>query len=254
MTPSLAEIWRYPVKSLNGESLENLEIEAGKRLPGDRRFAIAKGGGAVEPGKLSWASKRSFFNLMSDEKLASLSVTFDPEDGTMILARGGKQVARGKATEPLGRLLIDQFLGAFLAGQGAQPRLVESAGAAFTDVEEPFVSILNLASIADLERVLGKPADPQRFRGNLILEGVKPWEERDWVGKRLRFGAVEMEVVEPINRCAATEVNPQTAERDLPVLNCLSRGFAHMEMGVYARITKGGGLKTGAPLEFLPRA
>jgi uncharacterized protein YcbX len=249
MTALVKEIWRYPVKSLNGESLESVSLEANKRLPEDRRFAIVKGGGSVEPGVTAWASKRSFFNLMSDEKLATLRVSFDPEEGMMTLERGGRQVARGKATEPLGRMLIDQFLGAFLAGEGASPKLVESAGAAFTDVEPPFVSIINLASVADLGRVLGQEADPRRFRGNLLLEGMKPWDERDWVGRRFACGEVELEVVEPINRCAATEVDPDKGIRDLPVLKSLSRGFAHLEMGVYALITKGGRLERGAPLE-----
>ncbi|WP_455373818.1 MOSC domain-containing protein [Limibacillus halophilus] len=249
MTAILKEIWRYPVKSLNGELLESISVEADKRLPEDRRFAIVKGGGSVEPGVTAWASKRSFFNLMSDEKLATLRVSFNPDDGMMTLERGGRQVARGQATEPLGRMLIDQFLGAFLAGEGASPKLVESAGAAFTDVEPPFISLINLASVADLGRVLGQEADPRRFRGNLLLEGLKPWEERDWVGKRFSCGEVELEVVEPINRCAATEVDPDKGIRDLPVLKSLSRGFAHLEMGVYALITKGGRLKAGAPLE-----
>ncbi|MEJ1995493.1 MAG: MOSC domain-containing protein [Limibacillus sp.] len=251
MTGMLKEIWRYPVKSLSGEQLQSVPLEPGKRLPEDRRFAIVKGGGSVEPGVTAWASKRSFFNLMSDEKLATLDASYDAEDGTLTLMRDGRQVARGKATEPLGRMLIDQFLGAFLGGAGVSPRLVESAGGAFTDVEEPFVSLINLASLKDLERVLGQVADPRRFRGNLLLEGPLPWVERNWVGKRLRIGEVEMSVAEPIERCAATEVHPEKGLRDLPVLKSLARGFAHMEMGVYARIEKGGLLKAGDPLEIL---
>lgn len=251
MEPRLSEIWRYPVKSLAGEMLESIEVEAGRRLPEDRRFAILKGSGSVEPGVTAWASKRSFFNLMNDEKLATLGLSFDAREGVLTLERNGRQVARGKVTEPLGRTLIDQFLTAFLGSAGAQPKLVESAGAAFTDEEEPFVSLLNLASIRDLERVLGKPADPRRFRGNLLVEGLHPWVERNWIGKRVRIGEVEMSIAEPIERCAATEVAPEQGVRDLPVLKSLARGFAHLEMGVFARIEKGGLLKPGDPLEIL---
>ncbi len=251
MTGTLSEIWRYPVKSLSGDRLDSIEAMPGKRLPEDRRFAIVKGSGTVQPGVTAWASKRSFYNLMADEKLATLDARFDAEEGILTLERDGRQVARGKVTEPLGRMLIDQFLSAFLGATGAAPKIVESAGGAFTDVEEPYISLINLASVKDLERVLGKTADPRRFRGNLLLEGPLPWVERNWVGKRLRIGEVEMSIDEPIERCAATEVDPDSGRRDLPVLKSLARGFAHLEMGVYARIEKGGRLNVGDPLEII---
>lgn len=252
MSATLQQIWRYPVKSLDGQTLSEVSLTAGCLLPQDRRFAISYGSrNQVSDGR--WASKNSFFNLMRDEKLAQLRITFDAASGVMAILRGGKQVAQGNATEPLGRMLLEQFLTAYLAESGRGPvKLQERQEHGFTDVEEPVISLVNLSSVADLERVLGKPADPRRFRANLLLDGLRAWEERSWLGKRVRIGETEFRVVKSIGRCAATEVNPDSGQRDLMVLKGLTRGFSHSEMGIYAQVIRGGRLATGDTVERLP--
>ncbi|MBB3066317.1 MOSC domain-containing protein [Limibacillus halophilus] len=252
MNATLEQIWRYPVKSLDGQALQEVSVAADCLLPHDRRFAISYGSrNQVIDGR--WASKNSFFNLMRDEKLAQLRVTFDVDSGVMSILRGGRRVAQGNVTEPLGRMILEQFLTAYLAESGRGPvKLQERHEHGFTDVEEPVVSLVNLASISDLERVLGQPADPRRFRANLLIAGLAAWEERSWLGKRLRIGDVEVHVMTPIGRCAATEVNPESGRRDLMVLKGLARGFSHSEMGVYARIIRGGKLGVGDTVERLP--
>ncbi|MGH7006270.1 MAG: MOSC domain-containing protein, partial [Alphaproteobacteria bacterium] len=83
---------------------------------------------------------------------------------------------------------------------------------------------------------------------NLHFDGVAAWAERAWPGKRIAVGGAVLEVMEPINRCAATEVNPTTALRDLRTLRGLTEGFGHVEMGVYAKVVAAGRVARGAPL------
>jgi uncharacterized protein YcbX len=78
-------------------------------------------------------------------------------------------------------------------------------------------------SLQALEVVLGKEVSELRFRSNIAVDGLTAWEEQNWVGRRIRIGAVEFAVVKPKTRCLATHANPTTGERDLPILTTLTQ-------------------------------
>ncbi len=251
VTATVNAIYRYPVKGLSGEPLDRVDLTPGQCLPGDRRFAIAHGSVQFRDGNPHWMEKNSFLMLAKDEKLAQLRVRFDDDDGTLTVLRDGKAVVTGKPGDAMGRMLIGQFFASFMAAslRGAA-KFVAAEGVNFTDVPEKYVSIINLASVEDFERVARQPADPRRFRGNLYMEGLAPWSEADWIGQTLEIGDLRLEVVQPIGRCAATNVNPETAERDMNIPLTLRKGFGHKNMGVYARVVEGGNLTLGSPVEL----
>lgn len=249
---TLEAIWRYPVKGLAGERLERVTLTAGETLPHDRRFGLLAGaaGGADSSGE-SWVECGQFYALAREERLAQLGLAFDEASETLTITRHGRQVARGKATDPVGRSLLDQFFAAFLAGSPrGTPRFLAGRQQPerrvnYTDTAEPTVSLLNLASVADLERVARQPVDPRRFRMNFWLSGLAPWAERDWIGRRFRLGGATLEVVEETARCAATTVNPDSAERDLNVPRLLQGGYGHLNQGLYAIVREGGEVAVG---------
>ena len=247
----LSEIRRYPVKGMSGESLERTELSAGEGLPHDRRFALAHAASQFDRNDPKWLPKRHFLQLMKDERLALLNIEFDAESGYLAIFRDGRQVARGDVTEPLGRTLIEQFLQAFIEpGPRGNPHIVEVPGKMLSDVQEKYISIANLTSVHDIERVARAPVDPRRFRANLHLDGLPAWAEMSWPGKTLAIGDARLEVVEPINRCAATEVNPDSSARDLHLLKTLQEGFGHTACGVYARVVAGGAISVGDTVEI----
>lgn len=248
MAIDLQRICRYPVKGLSPESLDSVTLAPGEGLPDDRRFALAHGANRYES-RTGWLPKRHFLNLMINERLATLETRYESDSGILTIRRKGRQVARGNITQQIGRDLIDQFFAAFMRDESVRsPRLVESPGVMFSDVNEKFVSIISLNSVRDLERVTRRPVDPLRFRGNLMIAGGRPWEELDWVGKELRIGAVTLSVAEPIGRCAATNVDPASGERDMNIPKTLVSGFGHHHCGVYARVTSGGSVAPGDPV------
>lgn len=252
MPITLKEIWRYPVKGLAGEQLESVTLEAGKTLPQDRRFALAHGASQFNPANPDWAPKTSFYVLATDEKLAQLTLAYDEESGILTLFRRGKQVARGNPSDKVvGQALLNQFLGSFLSGLGkGNPKVIE-AGRPMTDVPDQWISIINEDSIRDLERVAREPVDPRRFRANLLITGAPAWQEFVWVGQKIKIGGVELLVKERIERCPATNVNPETAERDMNVPLTLRRGFRHACMGVYAEVLNDGTLTPGQEVSVL---
>ena len=246
MTITVVDICRYPVKGLNAESLDAVALEPGLRLPHDRRFALAHGASRFQPAEPVWLPKAEFLTLLRSERLALLRARFEPETGHLAVERAGKQVARARATEPVGRAILEQFFSAFLKteAQGAV-RLAEADGFAYTDTAPPFVSIVNLASVRDLERVIGGPVDPLRFRANIYIDGAAPWEEFGWLEREVSVGGARFAVAERNGRCGATNVDPASAERDLNILLALQRGFGHTDMGVYARVVAGGHVARG---------
>ena len=246
MSIAITQIHRHPVKGLNAEPLARVALTPSEGIPHDRRFALAHGSTRFDTQAPEWRPKTQFLMLMRDEKLAQLRIAFDDETGELAVNRAGKQVVRAKATEPLGRTLIEQFFAGFMgtAARGA-PRLLEAPGHAFTDVPEKCLSLINLASVRDLERVMREPVDPLRFRANIYFEGAPAWAEFNWVGKEIAIGAARLRVTARIDRCAATNVNPKTAARDMNVVKALQRGFGHIDMGVYAGVVTGGDIATG---------
>ena len=171
----IASLYRYPVKGLTPEPLERTSLVAGETLPFDRAWAIENGQGRFDPAAPRHLPKINFLMLMRDERLATLRTQFDDATETLTILRDGKQVARGQLTTPLGRQLIEQFVGAYMKAElRGPPKIVHAPGHSFSDVAAKCVHVVNLASVRELERTLGRPVDPLRFRANVYLEGVEP--------------------------------------------------------------------------------
>lgn len=252
MSPHLSKIFRYPVKALSGESLDTVELAAGAGLPNDRRFAIVRRQPGVGPAGPDPLTRTNLFTLAHHERLAALETRFDPETGVLAVQRNGRQVVRGQISTPMGRMLIDQFLAAYLKDEApGMPHLVQMSGEPFTDLPYPGVTIVNQASITDLEqRITQAPVDVRRFRANLLVDGVPPWEESKWPGRRLRIGPTLLEVTGSIQRCAATMVAPGTGIRDLNIPKELVRGTGRNVCGIHARVLVGGPITPGDLVEI----
>jgi len=244
--PQVESLYRYPVKGLSPERLEAVELTPGETFPGDRAYAVEQGAHQFDPDAPRHFPKTKYLMLMRDEKLAALDTSFENEGAVLTLRRGGRQVARAKLSTPVGRGIAEQFFAAYLGtALPGKPRIVHGGGHAFTDVAETWVSLINLASVRDLERVTGATVDPLRFRGNIHIEGLAPWAENDWIDRTLRLGDVRFAVRKAIVRCAATNVNPATAERDMNIPQTLLSAFGANACGVYLEVLERGRIAPG---------
>jgi len=247
--PSVRGLYRYPVKGLSPEPLEAMHLRVGETAPFDRAYAIENGAGRFDPEHPAHLPKLNFLMLMRDERLASLVTRFDETDQTLTVFRGGKQVARGNLGTPLGRRMLEQFFAAYMQEElRGPPRIVAAPGHSFTDIAEKALHIVNLASLRELERVVGRPIDPLRFRPNVIIDGVAPWAELGWVGAPLSIGPARLQVFKRTRRCAATDVDPDTGKRDMAIPAELQRAYGHMDFGVYARVVTDGTVTVGDPV------
>jgi hypothetical protein len=243
---SVRGLYRYPIKGLSPEALERVALRAGETIPFDRAYAIENGPGRFDPEHPQHLPKINFLMLMRDERLATLKPRFDESTHTLTILRDGKQVARGQLSTPLGRKLIEQFLAAYMqASLRGAPKIVFAQGHSFSDVAEKCLHIVSLASLREVERAAGVPLNPLRFRPNLVIEGAGAWEEFGWVGRTITVGEAELDVFDRTQRCAATDVDPDTGRRDTAIPAVLQRTWGHADFGVYARIVRGGVVNLG---------
>lgn len=239
----------YPVKGLGASSHASASITSGQMLPHDREWAIEAGSRKFDQAQPAWLPKIAFAQRMSHEKLAELEteMKIDGTAAVLTIFRDGKQVSRGDLNTPIGRQLIEQFIAGFMKQElRGSPRIVSAGGHHFADVPSRFISIINLASLREVERVAGTKLDPLRFRANVHIEGAEPWAEFSWLGKTIEVdGQPALRVAERITRCAAISVNPQTAKRDLNLPRLLSSAFRHEDFGIYSSAIADAEIKTG---------
>ena len=249
-------IYRYPVKGLSPERLERVTLTPGECLPHDRRFAIAKASTQFDPERPEWLPKTDFFMLMRDAALAQLHTRFDELSGLFVIERDGETLLHARITDDAGRDRINAFFAEFLRdAPGNPPRIVEAPGHTFSDAQQKpnsttyqYVSLVNLSSIEELEKVVRIEVDPLRFRANFYFSGLPAWNEAGWIGSEMMAGRARLRVVSSITRCAATGVNPATAIRDLNIPAILQKEFGHNVMGVYAEVIGSGEVAAGDPI------
>jgi uncharacterized protein YcbX len=246
-------LYRFPVKGLTAEALEAAEVEPGGSIPWDRAFALAQGDSGFDPAAPVWRQKSWFMCLLKNARIAALFSLFDPRSGVLtIRAPDGSVVADSPLTEA-GRARIGAFLVAFLGDEArGEPRFCYAPGHVFCDQQKPVVSLINLASLMDYQARVGARRHRRRFRANVWFSGAPPWSEFEWVGRQIQLGGAVLLVTKRIVRCAATEVNPETAERDADPVAELRELYGHADLGVHAEVVEGGRFAVGDAIEVLP--
>ena len=249
----IEHLYRYPVKGLTAEALEQVMLAPGETLPWDRAFALAQGNAPFDPAAPRWLAKTHFMCLMANARAALLRASFEAATGRLLIrAPDGSSIAEPALTEA-GRARLGAWLAAFLGPEAhGVPQFHHVPGHSFSDLRTKVVSLINLASVADLARRAGAARHHLRFRANLYVSGAPAWGELDWVGQELLAGGARLRVVKRIPRCAATEVNPDTAERDAHPVAELRAAFGHHDLGVYAEVMEGGEIAVGDAVELLP--
>lgn len=246
----IASLYRYPVKGFSPEALGSVELRARHRFDADRIYAVENGPSGFDPSAPAYKPKAKFLCLMKNARLAALRTRFDSATHVWTIERDGETFAADLSSEA-GRAATEAFLSEFMGEERRGPLKVLSApGHAFTDVGKPYVSFINLASVAAVAELVGQPVDPLRFRANINLDGMAAWEELDLVGREATIGEARIRFAKRTQRCAATNVNLVTAERDLDIPGTLLRNLDHMDCGIYADVVEGGRIALGDPLRF----
>jgi uncharacterized protein YcbX len=245
-------LYRYPVKGLTAEALDQAEVESGSAIPWDRAFALAQGDSGFDPANPVWLPKYNFLCLMKNARAALLFSTFDPGSRCLrIRAPDGSEVEANVMTMA-GRARVAAFLIAYLGDEArGEPLFHYIPGHVFGDQRKPVVSLNNLASLRDFEAKVGGRRHRRRFRANIWFSGAPAWAERDWIGREIQVGGAVLRVVKGTTRCPATQVNPETGDRDADPVAELQALYGHTELGVHAEVIDGGRFAVGDAMELL---
>lgn len=247
-------LYHYPVKGLSAQPLAAVTLTAGLAFPGDRLFAIENGPSGFDPTSPAHLPKIRYLMLARHGRLARLATHYDDMTHILSLRSPDGDHVEADLTSAEGRSRIEAFLTTFLGNEARGPlRVLSAPGYHFMDSPKGFVSLINLASLRAIEKCAGGPVDPLRFRGNIYVDGLAPWQEFDLVGHRLRIGEAELTGLKRTDRCAATQVNPRTGERDIDMLRLLEGRFNHHDCGIYLRVTRSGRMAADDHLTMLGR-
>lgn len=246
---SVAALYRHPVKGFTPEPLGHADLLTGGWFPGDRMWAVENGPSGYDPAAPEQIPKQKFTVLMRQAMLARVRTRLD-EVANVLTANIDGQTLTVRLDDPDDCFAFEKSLARFLGDEASGPlRLIEAGpNHRFMDSSKGRVSILNLASVRDLEQRWGHTLDPLRFRANIWVEGWEPWVENDWSGEVLNIGGTTLRGSKPIVRCAATEVDPVTGVRDLGVVRALFDTYGHMLCGLYVSIETGGRIVVGDPV------
>lgn len=240
MTARVSHLWRHPVKGIGCEALDRIDLTTAQPMPGDRAWALLHQGGAETD---AWQPRRNFLVVAYGPKLAQIGAR-TLTNGTLELTHPDLDTLLfNPATD--GPRLIDWVRPLWPEQHSTPHRLVRSPAQGMADNGSAQVSLMNHASLRAVSHKLGQDLDQRRFRGNIWVDGLAPWEEFNLVGKTIRVGGIQLKITAPIERCRATEANPITGQRDTDPVKTLSDGWGHRDFGVYATILSDGLLSVG---------
>jgi uncharacterized protein YcbX len=246
-------LWRHPVKGFTPEPLTEARLQTGGWFPGDRMFAVEDGPSGFDRAAPAHLPKQKFTVLMRTAEVAGVRTRFDDADRVLNVSAEGHEPLTVHIDDPASRANFELWLAAVLGDAVSGPlKLVSAEGLDHRFMDHPLgrLSILNLASVRDFETRVGRPVDPLRFRANVWVEGLPAWIENDGAERELILGGARLTGVKPIVRCAATHVDPETAERDFDLVPALFEQYGHRWCGLYATIAEGGPVRIGDRLEI----
>lgn len=245
MTGRVVHIYRHPIKSHGREALETVDLTAGRTMPWDRTWAVA-----IENSRLDgteWGKCANFTRVSKAASLMAISAKLDEQTELVTLSHPDLNDVT-LHPERDAQVLIDWSSQLLSADRAPSVRVIRVPGRGMTDSEFPSITLCNLASHREVETRIGKPLSIHRWRGNIWLDGIAPWQEFEWVGHEVQIGNVVFKVRERTDRCMATTANPETGVRDADTLGALRNGWGHLDFSVRAEVSIGGTISVGDTL------
>lgn len=245
MQARVSNLWRHPIKAHGVEAVAASDFQAGKTMPWDRVWAIAQAGARTTPGHSDWVPSVNFSRGAKSPELMAIRARTDEATGRLTLTHPHRAPITVDPDQPEDAAKLIEWVTPLADPARPAPAFVTRASRGMTDSPFPSVAILNTASLQALSRHMDHDLAQERFRGNIWLDGLAPWQEFDLVGRNLRIGTATFRVSQRITRCKATTVDPDTGIRDADTLAALNAGWRHQDFGIYAEVIAPGRVAVG---------
>ena len=261
MSATISSINYCPVKSVSFQTIENCEIKKNIGIIGDRVFAFAKDLD-LEQAKLfekspderkgKWNKVLTLKNspvlnkynfVLKDKKL-----TFTLKDHEILTININELSEREALSTKITELENSLKQPIVLMKNNKSPFFDTSISNKVDFVNS--VSLLNIQSINDFQKKIEKEIEPSIFRGNICVDGIEPWKEREWIGKIIKINNVFFKVEKNIPRCVAINLKPQTDDNSFNLLQSLKKTYNHYEMGIYLTALDDGNISIGNTIDI----
>ena len=244
MSISISSINYCPVKSISFQSLKSCEIRKNIGIVGDRIFAFSKGLD-LNQAKLfeqKLEERRGKWNkILTLKNSPSLNkYNFMLDNNKLTLTQNNNQILTINIDETGEYELLSNKILELESSLQKPISLMKNMDIPFFDtsisnktVLTHSISLINNQSIEDFKNKTNQEIETQRFRGNIFVEGIEAWEERNWIGKIIKIKDISFKVEKNIPRCVAINLKPNSNDNSLNLLQALKKNYNHFDMGVY---------------------
>ncbi len=256
MSISISSINYCPVKSISFQTIKSCEIRKNVGIVGDRIFAFSKGldfnqaqlfEQKLEERRGKWnkiltlknSPSLNKYNFMIDNNKLTLTqnnneiLTINSEESDQYQILSNKILQLENSLQKPLFLMKNKKIPFFDTSISNKTVLTHS------------ISLINNRSIEDFKNKINQEIDSQRFRGNIFVEGIEAWEERNWIGKIIKINNISFKVEKNIPRCVAINLKPNTDDNSLNLLQSLKKTYNHFDMGIYLTALDNGQLNIG---------
>jgi len=240
MNCTISSINYCPVKSISFQSLQSCNITKNLGMENDRIFAFSR---IIDLEKAKLVEKnpdeRNLNNFLTLKNSPALNkYNFIYQNKVLTLTKDNKELLSVSAGDENQRLLLSKKLIELESSLIKPITLLMNKKFPFFDTSHSknifnSVSLINLNSIRDFEKKINEKVELQRFRANFYVDGIDPWEERNWLGKIIKINDVSFKVEKNIPRCVAINLKPKTEDNSLNLLTSLKKTYNHFDMGIY---------------------
>ena len=261
MSVEITSINYCPVKSVSFQSVHNCKIKKNIGIIGDRIFAFAKGLDQNQA-KLFEKSpderKGKWNKILTLKNSPSLNkYNFEFKDEKLIFTIKDKEILSIDINELNEREALSSKISELESSLKQPIVLMKNDAFPFFDTSISkkvnfvnSVSLLNIQSINDFQSRIDKKIETSIFRGNICIDGVEPWKEREWIGKTIKINNVLFKVEKNIPRCVAINLKPKTDDNSFNLLQLLKKNYNHFDMGIYLTALDDGEVSIGNTIDF----
>ena len=256
MSISISSINYCPVKSISFQSIKSCEIIKNIGIVGDRIFAFSKGldlnqaqlfEKKLEERRGKW---NKILTLKNSPSLNKYNFLFD--NNKLTLTQNNKEILTINIDETSEYELLSNKILELESSLQKPIYLMKNKDIPFFDTSisnktilNHSISLINTKSVEDFQNKTNQEIETQRFRGNIFVDGVDAWEERNWIGKIIKINDISFKVEKNIPRCVAINLKPNTDDNSLNLLQSLKKTYNHFDMGVYLTALDDGSINIG---------
>ena len=256
MSVTISSINYCPVKSVSFQSIEKCKIKKNIGIIGDRVFAFAKDLN-LDQAKLFEKSPderkgkwNKVLTLKNSPTLNKYNFLFNGEKLSLILK--DKEILTINIKQLSEREALSNKIIELESSLKHPLVLMNNNDFPFFDTSISnkvdfvnSVSLLNTQSIHDFQKKINMKIEASIFRGNICVDGIEPWKEREWIGKVIKINGISFKVEKNIPRCVAINLKPQSDDNSFNLLQSLKKIYDHFEMGVYLTALDSGEINIG---------